>query len=260
MTELKETENAADMAAEAESTGAAGRVVPPEEAADYEEFRRRKRAIELRSKLRGLEPTLLRQDASLAEVRALCERAKRFSAACVCVQPVYAAVCRDLLKDSGVAVSCVVGGNSESLLKTKLCEETACLRAGAAEVEFYPSVSAVVNGNFAYFRREVRKAVRRARGRTVKVALDGGQLPRDKFLRAARIAVDAGARYLSVRAEEEFILLLRQNLENRCEIKARGVETAAAFCNMLALGCARMGSEEAGDILRDMEEESGISL
>ena len=167
MTELKETENAADMAAEAESTGAAGRVVPPEEAADYEEFRRRKRAIELRSKLRGLEPTLLRQDASLAEVRALCERAKRFSAACVCVQPVYAAVCRDFLKDSGVGVSCVVGGNSESLLKTKLCEETACLRAGAAEVEFYPSVSAVVNGNFAYFRREVRKAVRRARGRTV---------------------------------------------------------------------------------------------
>ncbi len=231
--------------------------IPPEEAADFEEFKRRKKVLELRGRLRGLEPTLLRKDASLSEIRSLCEQAKRLASACVSVQPVYVRVCRSLLKDSGVAVCGVVGGNSESTLKTKLYEEKTLLRAGAEELEFFPSVSAVVNGNYAYFRREVRKVVRRARGHAVKVGLDAYLLPQDKFLRAAQLAAEAGAKYLCVRAEEDLVLLLQQKLKKKCEIKVWGVETAESFRSMLALGCARVGTELPGEIARGIEEEVG---
>lgn len=229
--------------------------ISPEEAADFEEFRRRKRIAELRSRLRGLEPTLLKRDASLSEIRALCEQAKRIECACVGVQPVYVRACRNLLKDCNVRVSGLVGGNSESALKTKLCEASFCLRSGAQEIEFMPCVSALINGNFSYFRREIRKIVRRARGKTVKVRLDVDLLPRDKILRAAHLAADAGANYLSVRADEELILLLQQQLGAECAVKASGVESAEAFRNMSALGCVRVETERAGDIVRDMEED-----
>ena len=104
--------------------------ISPEEAADFEEYKRRKKVLELRGRLRGLEPTLLRKNASVSEIRNLCEQAKRIQSACVCVQPIYVKTCKSLLKNTGVGVSCVVGGNSESTLKIKPCSRITqlCIR------------------------------------------------------------------------------------------------------------------------------------
>lgn len=229
--------------------------ISPSEAADFEEYKRRKRILELRGKLRGLEPTLLRKNASLAEIRSLCERAKRLSSACVCVQPVYVKTCKSLLKNSGVGVSAIVGGNSESALKVKLYEAKTALAEGATELEFSPSVSALINGNYAYYKREVKKVIRKAKGKAVKISLDAYALPQDKFLRAAQIASESGAKYLCLRAEEDLIVLLRQRLKKDCKIKVIGVETPETFRDMISLGCSRIGSELAEEIVHSMEEE-----
>ena len=229
--------------------------ISPEEAADFEEYKRRKKILELRGRLRGLEPTLVRKNASAMEIRSVCEQAKRIQSACVCVQPVYVRTCKNLLKNTGVGVSSIIGGNSESTLKVKLYEAKNSLREGANELDFYPCISAIINGNYTYFKKEIKKILRRARLRTVKIHLDAYSLPTDKFLRIAQIALDAGGKYLCVRAEEELITLLQRQLKKKCEIKAWGVETPERFKDMLALGCARIGSELVGEIVQGMEEE-----
>ncbi len=227
----------------------------PDDAADFEEYKRRKKILELRGRLRGLEPTLLRKNASLSEIKNICEQAKRLSSVCVCVQPVYVKTCKMLLKNSGVGVSCVIGGNSESTIKAKIYEAGTALKEGASELEFSPSISAITNGNYNYFKREVKRIVRKAKGKTVKINLDAYSLPQDKFLRVAQIAVDSGAKYLSIRAEEDLITLLQRQLKKKCEIKVVGVETHERFKDMLNFGCARVGSELAEEIVHAMEDE-----
>lgn len=229
--------------------------ITAEEAADFEEYKRRKKAMELRSKLRSLEPTLLRKNASVSEIRNLCAQAKRISSVCVCVQPVYVKTCKSVLRDGAVGVCCAVGGNSESTLKTKLYELKTALKDGATEVEYTPVVSAIINGNYAFLRREVKKVLRKAKGKTVKINLDAAYLPPERFTRAAAIIADCGAKILSVHAEEELITALQNQLKNKCAIKAWGVETAADFRSMLAIGCTRVGSELAEDIYHDLAEE-----
>lgn len=229
--------------------------ITAEEAADFEEYKRRKKATELKSKLRSLEPTLLRKNASLAEIRSLCAQAKRLSSVCVCVQPVYVKTCKSILRDGVVGVCCEVGGNSESTLKSKLYELKTALKDGATEVEYTPVLSAIVNGNYAFLRREVKKVLRRAKGKTVKFNLDSAYLPPEKFARAAAIIADSGAKILCVHAEEELIVSLQSQLKNKCAVKAWGVETAEDFRSMLALGCARVGSELAEDIYHALTEE-----
>lgn len=229
--------------------------ITAEEAADFEEYKRRKRMMELRNKLRSLEPTLLRKNASVSEIRNLCAQAKRLSSVCVCVQPVYVKTCKSILRDGGVGVCCSVGGNSESALKTKLYEIKTALKDGATELEYTPAVSAIINGNYALLRREVKKALRKAKGRTLKINLDVSYLPSERFTRAAAIIADCGVKILSVHAEEEIVVSLQEQLKNKCAIKVWGVETAADFRSMLALGCSRVGSELAEDIYHDLIEE-----
>lgn len=227
----------------------------PDEAADYEEYKRRRRALELRGKLRALEPTLLRKNASLTEIRNLCAQAKRLSSVCVCIQPVYVKTCKILLKNTDVGVNCIVGGNSESALTTKLCEIKTALREGATEFELFPCVSAVINGNFTYFKREIKRVKRAAKGKVVKVCLDAYLIQQDRFLRAAQIASDCGVNFLCVRAEEDIVTLLEQRLKKSCSIKAYGVETPAVYRSMLSLGCSRIGSELAEEIAQAMEDD-----
>lgn len=228
--------------------------VPAGEAAEFEEYKRRKRAVELRNKLRGLEPTLLRRNASVSEVKNLCEQARRLSSVCVCVRPIYVKTCRAVLKGSA-GVCCFTGGNSESVLKTKLCEVKNALRDGATEIEYSPSAAAIVNGNYAGVRREIKKVLRKAKTATVKINLDADALPSENFLRAAALAVDCGAKILSVRADEATVLSLREKLKKPCSVKVWGVETAADFRSMLSLGCERVGSELAEDIFQELVRE-----
>lgn len=230
--------------------------IPAAEAADFEEYKQRKKRLELKARMRNMEPTLLRRNASTGEIRSLCEQARRHSFVCVCVQPVYVRTCRNLLKGSGVGISCLVGGNSESTLKSKLYECKCAFRDGASEIDFIPAVSAVANGNYAYLKKEVKKVIAKARGKTVKVRLDSFALPPDSFFRAAQAAVDGGAKFLSVCADEELVEELRRRLKKPCEIKVWGVETPERFRSMLALGCARIGSELAEDIFHSMESET----
>jgi deoxyribose-phosphate aldolase len=236
--------------------------IPSEEVADYEEYKQKKRALELKSKLQKLEPALLDKYVTLTELKSFCVSAMRYRPASVCVQPIYVKACYTILKNSGIGVCCQTGGNSESMPAVKLYECKRAFREGASEVNYSPCAAFLLNGNLQKFKREVRRIVRCAKGkaRAVKIELDVNGLTKDKIFRAAATAADAGAKILSLPADGELICELQNVLRGRVAVQARGVENVAEFQHMVDLNCVRVTSCEADKIAAEMERELNATL
>ena len=90
--------------------GAGHGPLTPAEMEEFAEFRRVKKAEELRRRLQMIDHTLLKQTATREDIRKLCAEAREIGFYSVCVQPVYVAACNTFLKDAPqVKIACVVG-------------------------------------------------------------------------------------------------------------------------------------------------------
>src|SRR4029078_8830412 len=88
--------------------------------------------------------TLLRAEATAADVTKLCEEARKFSFYSVCVNPSFVSLARSLLQGTSVKVCCVVGfplGAPKPQIK--LLESRKALREGAQEIDMVINVGAL---------------------------------------------------------------------------------------------------------------------
>ena len=250
--------------------GAGHGPLTPAEMEEFAEFRRVKKAEELRRRLQMIDHTLLKQTATREDIRKLCAEAREIGFYSVCVQPVYVAACNTFLKDAPqVKIACVVGfPMGENLTKTKVYETKQAVRDGADEIDMVICISAVKNGQFGYVRREIKKIVRAAHGRPVKVIIETSLLTRDEMVRAASCARDAGAAFVKTStgyfgegARAEDVRLLKETMAGKCQVKASGgIRSAERLKEMVAAGADRIGTSAGKDIakqLREADEQSG---
>ena len=226
--------------------------IPVTEMEAFAAFRRRKKAEELARRLRMIDHTLLKQTATRADIRKLCDEARTFGFYSVCVQPVYVSACRIFLKnDPQVKIACVVGfPMGENVIPVKVYETKRAVADGADEIDMVICISAVKNGDYAYVKREVKKVVRAAQGRPVKVILETSLLTREEMVRAACCARDAGAAFVKTStgyfgggATADDVRLLKQTVRGVCQVKASGgIRTAEDFAAMESAGADRIGT------------------
>src|SRR5690606_30297826 len=96
-----------------------------------------------------IDHTLLKADTTSEQIEQLCQEAREFQFATVCVNPNYVSKCVDLLKDTGVKVCTVVGfplGAAKTAVKRFEAEQA--LADGAEEIDYVINVSDVKNGDF----------------------------------------------------------------------------------------------------------------
>lgn len=236
------------------------------ERAEFEEFRRQKKVLELRRMLRTIDHTLLRQTATMADIRKLCTEAREYGFASVCVQPVYVAACRNLLDDAPhIKIACVVGfPMGENVTETKVFETKRAIADGADEIDMVICISAVKNGEYGYVKREIKKVVKAARGNPVKVILETSLLTRDEMLKAAACARDAGAAFLKTStgyfgggATADDVRALKSVSKGKCAVKASGgIRNAETFREMLDAGADRIGTSSGTAIAEELKKQS----
>lgn len=232
---------------------------------EFEEFKRQKKLTELRRLLRTIDHTLLKQTATRADIKKLCDEAREFGFYSVCVQPVYVSACRDFLRNSpAVKIACVVGfPMGENLTATKVYETKCAVRDGADEIDMVICVSAVKNGNYSYVKKEIRQVVKAAKGNPVKVILETSLLTRDEMLRAAACARDAGAAFVKTStgyfgegAKAEDVKLLKSTVGQACGVKASGgIRTADQFQEMIDAGADRIGTSAGKEIAGALQNQ-----
>ena len=240
--------------------------IPENELEEFEEFKRQKKLLEIRRLLKKIDHTLLKQTATKADLKKLCDEAMEYGFYSVCVQPVHVREVCAYLGDSPVDVACVVGfPMGENLTETKVFETKKAIADGADEVDMVACISAVKNGNWAYVKKDIKKVVAAAKGRPVKVILETSLLTRDELVKGCQCAKDAGASFVKTStgffgggATAEDVRLMKEAVKGACFVKASGgIKNGEQFKSMLDAGADRVGTSSGVEIAKDLNGKWG---
>ena len=142
---------------------------------------------------RYIDYTNLRPDATRADIEELCATAKERGYANVCVNGAYVALCRQLLRGSGVGVACVVGFPlGAAATEVKAFETAKAVADGADEIDMVMAIGALKGGDPDYVADDIA-AVKHACGVTLKVIIEECLLTDEQIAEATRICVRSGA-------------------------------------------------------------------
>ena len=199
-----------------------------------------------------IDHTLLKPEATDAEIEKLCREAREYHFCSVCVNTGWVSRCRDLLRGSGVKVCCVVGfplGAMES--RSKAYETREAIANGADEIDMVINIGALKSGDLALVEKDIRAVVQAARSKVTKVILETGLLTEEEKLSACQIAKKAGATFVKTStgfakgsaATAEDIALMRRTVGPRMGVKASGgVRSQADARKMIEAGATRIGT------------------
>ena len=213
-----------------------------------------------------IDHTLLKAEATRAQVETLCDEAVRYRFACAMVNPVWASTAVNLLSGTGVQVGVVIGFPLGASLVSTLRHEVAALtRLGVRELDMVLPIGQLKSGNHQAVHHTIQAtaAVAHHHGALLKVILETCLLTVEEKLRAAEIAIQAGADFLKTStgfstggATPTDIALLRGVAGARCGVKASGgIRTLADVRSMLEAGANRIGASASVAILRELGAE-----
>lgn len=199
---------------------------------------------------RMVDHTLLKPEATPADVAALCAEANDLGVFSVCISPSFLPLASGLL-DPTIAVCTVVGfpsGKHHGSIKA--AEAALAVEQGAAEVDMVIDVGAARAGEWRVTQREVTAVREAAAGRLLKVILETAALTDEEVVRACIICRDAGADFVKTStgfhpaggASAHAISLMSQTVGQDLGVKASGgIRTAAAALEMVSAGATRLG-------------------
>lgn len=198
-----------------------------------------------------IDHTVLKANVTQEEIGKLCEEARKFSFASVCVNPGYVSLSKKLLAGSPVKVCTVIGFPLGATTPTvKAIEARDAIANGADEIDMVINVGALKSGNLALVLDDI-KAVREAtRGKILKVILETAYLSKDEKVKACRLSKEAGADFVKTStgfgpsgATVEDIRLMRETVGPTMGIKASGgIRTQDDARKMVEAGATRVGA------------------
>lgn len=210
-----------------------------------------------------IDHTLLKPEGTRAQVEKLCDEAKKFHFASVCVNGVWVPLAAKLLHATPVKVCTVIGFPlGATPTSVKRFEAAELLRAGAQELDMVMNVGAMKSGDRAQVEADIRGVcdVVHAGGGSVKVILENVLLSDEEKVAACEICVAAGAEFVktstgfaSAGATAADVALMRKIVGNRAGVKAAGgIRTAADLKKMVEAGANRIGASASLAILTEL--------
>ncbi len=206
----------------------------------------------------GIDHTLLKPDATEADIRKLCEEARRYQFASVCVNPCHVQLCAQLLGGSSVEVCTVVGFPLGATTAAAKAFETAeAVRRGATEIDMVINVGYLKGRAYARVVEDIRSVVCAADGRCVKVILETALLTDEEKVAGCTLAREAGADFVKTStgfstggATAEDVALMRKTVGPGMGVKASGgIRDRSAAQQMLDAGASRIGASASVKIV-----------
>ena len=209
-----------------------------------------------------IDHTLLKPEATPAQVEKLCAEAAEYHFASVCVNPVYIPLAARLLDGTGVKVCCVVGFPLGAIApEQKAAEAASCAAMGAEELDMVIHVGAAKAGDWALVQRDIAGVVKAAAGRTVKVIIETCLLTDEEKVKACEAAKAAGADFVKTStgfstggAITHDIALMRKTVGPEMGVKASGgIRDYATAMAMIEAGANRIGASAGIEIVAAAE-------
>lgn len=215
-----------------------------------------------------IDHTLLRPDATAADIDRLCAEAKAHGFAAVCINPTWVARAAHNLSGSGVPVASVIGFPfGASTPEIKAHEARQAIRDGAREIDMVINIGALKSGMHDLVRDDVARvsdACREA-GAINKVIIEAALLTDAEKVIACRLAKDAKADFVKTStgyatggATVFDVALMREAVGPRMGVKAAGgIRTKSDVEEMIAAGATRIGASAGVKIVTGEGESRG---
>ena len=212
---------------------------------------------------RLIDHTLLRPEATAADIEKLCGEARRHAFYSVCVNPANVQQARALLRGTPVKVCCVVGFPlGAQAPESKALEARRAIREGAQEIDMVINIGALKSGDEALVLRDIRRVVEACKdGRAVsKVILETALLSDAEKIRGCELSMKAGADFVKTSTGfasggatvEDVALMSRTVASRRLGVKASGgIRTYADVLRMVGAGATRVGCSSSVAIMEE---------
>ncbi len=206
-----------------------------------------------------IDHTLLKPQATGADLDTLCSEALEWGFAAVCVNPVNVRHCAEKLKGSKVRIAAVAGFPlGASLPEIKAAETARAVADGADEIDMVINIGALKEGRLDAVREDVRAVVLAAAGKTVKVIIETCLLSESEKISACELSRDAGAHFVKTStgfstggATVEDVALMKKTVGGLLQVKASGgVRSYEDALAMIKAGATRIGTSSGVAILK----------
>jgi deoxyribose-phosphate aldolase len=199
-----------------------------------------------------IDHTLLKADATEAEIDKLCNEAIKYKFASVCVNPSWVKRCADVLNDSEVKVCTVIGfplGSSTTSVKVFEAEDA--IKNGAREVDMVINIGKLKDKDFEYVKSDIMAVVNISNNRAItKVIIETCLLTDDEKITACKLAKEVGADFVKTStgfskagATAKDIKLMREIVGENMGVKASGgIRTKEDALIMIESGATRIGA------------------
>jgi deoxyribose-phosphate aldolase len=211
-----------------------------------------------------IDHTLLKPEATRAEIENLCREARTFNFASVCVNPTWVKECAFALYGSPVKVCTVVGFPlGATLPDVKAYETRRAIFDGATEIDMVLNIGSLKSGDSEMVKRDIRGVVEAAHDACaiVKVIIETALLSDEEKVRACLLAKEVGADFVKTStgfskggATVADIELMRRTVGAEIGVKAAGgVKDLAAAREMIAAGATRIGASAGVRIVQESQ-------
>jgi deoxyribose-phosphate aldolase len=208
-----------------------------------------------------IDHTLLKPEATKADVEKLCDEARAFGFYSVCVNPTYVRDAKRLLRGTQVKVCCVVGFPlGAQPPESKALEARRAIREGASEIDMVINIGALKSRDDALVLRDIRAVVESCKdGRALsKVIFETALLTDDEKVRACELSMKAGADYVKTSTGfssggatvDDIRLMAKTVAPKKLGVKASGgIRTYEDAIKMIGAGATRIGASASVKIV-----------
>ena len=220
--------------------------------------------MELKNILSKCDHTLLLQNATWNDIKAICDDGIKYATASVCIPPSFVKEAKEYVKEN-LAICTVIGfPNGYNTTAVKVFETSDAIANGADEIDMVINIGDLKAKKYDAILEEI-KAIKSACGdKILKVIIETCLLTEAEKLTMCKIVSAAGADYIKTStgfshagATKEDIILFKKHISDRVKIKAAGgissIEDAETF---IELGADRLGTSKVVKIAKGDSRKS----
>lgn len=212
----------------------------------------------------NIDHTILNADATKADIQRICEEAKEYNFKTVCIQPYWVKYAKEILEDSEVGITTVIGFPlGANTTEIKVAEAKLAVAEGASDVDMVINIGALKSEDYDTVLNDIKAVVDAVSGKAiVKVIIETSLLTKSEKIRASELAKQAGADFVKTStgfstggATLDDVQLMRATVGPDMGVKASGgVRTYEDAKAMIEVGATRIGASSGISIVEGSKE------
>lgn len=221
--------------------------------------------MEINEILSRVDHTLLNVNATLGEIKAICDDGINYGCASVCIPPCYVKAAKQYVGDK-IAVCTVIGfPNGYNTTAVKCFETEEAVKNGADEIDMVINIGLVKDGKYNDILNEINAVKKSCNGKTLKVIIETCLLTEEEKIRMCETVSASDADFIKTStgfstggATREDIILFTEHCRNTLKIKAAGgIGSLQDAEDFISLGASRLGTSRIVKLIKNQENVSG---